>query len=152
MKRLWASSASQRARGFTLIEIMVVVAIIAVLATIVIVAYQGFGERSRDSQRTSDVSQIKIALDKYYADNSQYPDACGGTEDCPVTALATPLSQYLKQMPSDPIAARLASAEYAYSRTTAGDGYAIKIVYEDQPTCMTGVRIVSSWWNSIPKC
>lgn len=139
-------------RGFTLIEIMVVVAIIAVLATIVVVSYQGFGERSRDSQRTSDVSQIKIALDKYYADYSQYPNACGGTGDCSVTTLATPLNPYLKQMPTDPLAERLPTNEYVYRRTSAGEGYAIKITYEDKQICMTGVRATASWWSNIPKC
>ena len=155
MKRLRASSVSQRMRGFTLIEIMVVVAIIAVLATIVIVSYQGFGERSRDSQRTSDIAQIKIALDKYYVDNSQYPAVCGAVQSCPVTALATVLNPYLKQIPSDPLIDNSPDNQYLYQRAASGNGYGLKVTYEDRAVCTAGVRSQGmNWpyaWGS-PQC
>lgn len=59
-------------RGFTLIEILVVVAIIGILAGI-IVANLDTVRRSRDSQRISDLLKIQTALEQYKADNGSYP-------------------------------------------------------------------------------
>ncbi len=156
MKKAWARLHQHRlTAGFPLVEIMVVVAIIAVLATIIVVAYQGFGERTRDSQRTTDVAQIKIALDKYYADNSRYPDVCGGTPVCSVVALSTPLAQYIKQLPSDPLTSQNGQNEYRYGVSTDGSGYGIVVNYEDTSPCITGSRIaiaVAGPSGPLPKC
>ncbi len=62
---------SKNARGFTLIEILVVIGIIAVLAAIVIVAINPARQfaQARNTQRTSDVTTISNALGQYRADN-----------------------------------------------------------------------------------
>lgn len=157
MKRLWASSNAKRSNGFSLIEVIVVISIIAILATIVVIAYSGFGKRTRDSERMSDVAEIKIGLEKYYADNSQYPDACGGSGVCTISALSTPLvsgtKQYMKAIPNDPSYQQNAGAQYQYVRTSSGDGYGIRVIYEEKPTCKTGKRVNASWWGTdVPTC
>ena len=59
--------------GFTLIELLVVISIISLLASILLVAVVGARAKARDSQRVSNVSQIKTALELYYSDNNAYP-------------------------------------------------------------------------------
>jgi len=50
-------------RGFTIVELLIVIVVIAILASISVVAYNGIQTRARDSQRSSDISAIKKALE-----------------------------------------------------------------------------------------
>lgn len=59
-------------RGFTLIELMIVVVIIAVLAAIAIPAYQGYTERARRADAKSALLSIQLAQEKYRANNPEY--------------------------------------------------------------------------------
>lgn len=92
-------------RGFTLIEILVVVAIIAVLASIVIVGLSGFRSRGRDARRVSDLRTVQNVLELYYAKNRTYP-ALGSTPAWSdlSTALAGPSAGLgVSMIPSDPL-------------------------------------------------
>ena len=62
-------------RGFTLIEVMVVVAIIGILAAVVLVTVSEVRAKSRDSTRISDVDQIELAIEQYILDNGAPPRA-----------------------------------------------------------------------------
>lgn len=60
-------------KGFTLIEILVVIAIIGILASIVLVGLGGFRARGQDARRIADVHQVQNALELYYNKCSHYP-------------------------------------------------------------------------------
>ena len=61
-------------KGFTIIELLIVIVVIGILATITIVALGGANARARDSKRESDISSTHNAIEAYYAlGNSQYP-------------------------------------------------------------------------------
>lgn len=60
-------------RGFTLVELLIVIVVIAILAAISIVAFNGVQQRGRDSARQSDVSNIVKALTAYTADDYDWP-------------------------------------------------------------------------------
>jgi len=64
--------------GFTLIEILVVMVIIGILATIGLGSFQSSQVKSRDATRKSDLKQIGSALETYYNDVGQYPTGTGG--------------------------------------------------------------------------
>lgn len=60
-------------KGFTLIELMIVIAIIGILAAIALPAYQDYTKRSRVSEGLSLAGGAKSALTEYYASNNEWP-------------------------------------------------------------------------------
>ncbi len=84
---------TRNARGFTLIELMVVMTIIVTLATIGMVQYRQSVQFARESVLRDDLFKMRDAIDQYYADKNQYPP----TLDDLVS------SGYLRAMPKDPV-------------------------------------------------
>ena len=81
-----------RSRGFTLIEFLVVIAIIGILSSVVLASLNGARKKGRDARRISDLKQIELALEMYYdLNSSEYPDAA--------SSLA---STYISTLPADP--------------------------------------------------
>jgi general secretion pathway protein G len=61
--------------GFTLIEIIVSLAIIGILAGIAIPSYVGYIDKARNESAISDIQAISLKMTGYYADNTKYPDS-----------------------------------------------------------------------------
>jgi general secretion pathway protein G len=79
-------------RGFTLIELMVVVSLVMLLATIGMAQYRNSIVFSRESVLKEDLFRIRDAIDQYYADKGQYPST--------LDALVS--DGYLRKIPEDP--------------------------------------------------
>lgn len=62
-------------KGFTIIELLIVIAIIAILAGLVLNNFQGAQAKARDTQRVTDVNNIHSKLEEYYNENGGYPNA-----------------------------------------------------------------------------
>ena len=62
--------------GFTLIELMAVVAIMGILAAISVPSYGTYVQRSRTFEATINLLDMHVRLGRYFRDNRQYPDAC----------------------------------------------------------------------------
>lgn len=60
-------------KGFTLVELLIVIVIIGILATIGFVAFSGAQNKAKKSKAESTVSQVKSKLGEYNVDNSNYP-------------------------------------------------------------------------------
>jgi|GEM_PF-2725952 len=60
-------------RAFTLVEVLTVIVIIGILASLTAYIYSSALARSRDSQRLSDISSIRNALEQYFLDERRYP-------------------------------------------------------------------------------
>lgn len=64
-------------RGFTLMELLIVIAIIGILISMSTVAYTSAQKKARDSRRRSDIKATQSGFEQYYADNSgSYPATC----------------------------------------------------------------------------
>jgi prepilin-type N-terminal cleavage/methylation domain-containing protein len=59
--------------GFTLVELLITIAIVGILAAIVLVNLSGARSSGRDAKRVSDIREIMTALQLFYHDNSAYP-------------------------------------------------------------------------------
>lgn len=59
--------------GFTIVELLIVIVVIAILAAISIVAYNGIQQRARDAERAQDIATIQKVLEMYYIDNGTFP-------------------------------------------------------------------------------
>lgn len=81
-----------RDRGFTLIELMVVLALIVVLATMGLTQYRNSVIHSQEAVLKEDLFRMRDAIDQYYADKGQYP----ATLDALVS------EHYLRALPEDP--------------------------------------------------
>lgn len=98
-------SRRHRSRGFTLIEIMVVVVIIGLLAAIVAPNFIGQIDTATINKVKQDIRGIETALNLYRLDNFRYPSTTEGLEALvsnPGGAVADTWKQYLPRMPMDP--------------------------------------------------
>lgn len=87
-----------RQRGFTLTELLIVVAIIILIALILFINLRTQIDKAHDATRKTDLTKIQRAFEEYYNDNGCYPDPgvldnCGGTGFAP----------YLRTIPCDPV-------------------------------------------------
>ena len=64
-------------RGYTLVELMVAISILALLFVAGVTSYSKATQRSRDAKRKSDIEQLRSALEMYRADNGTYPSTQG---------------------------------------------------------------------------
>lgn len=69
-----------RARAFTLVELIVIITVISILATIGMFSFINIQKQSRDSQRNADVNVIAEALENYYSHNGEYPSCSALTQ------------------------------------------------------------------------
>ncbi|MCA0403181.1 MAG: GspG family T2SS major pseudopilin variant LspG [Proteobacteria bacterium] len=92
--------------GFSLIEIMVVVVILGILASIVVPKIINRPDEARIVKAKQDVSAIQNALDLYKLDNGSYPTTDQGLAALVVKPESNPIpqdwKQYLKSLPKDP--------------------------------------------------
>lgn len=106
-------------RGFTLIELMVVVAIIAILAGILIPNFVNARAQAQTAACESNLRSIATSLELYYTDNQVYPTASNASVQ--PSLLTTNGVAYLDNTPKDP-AAQTASATYSLTTTQASGG------------------------------
>ncbi len=107
MKKILKPNIShQLNKGFTLIEIMVVVVILGILAAIVIPKVVNRPEQARIVAAKQDISAIQNAMDLYKLDNGIYPTTDQGIKALAVKPTTPPIPrdwhQYLKKTPLDP--------------------------------------------------
>lgn len=115
--------------GFTIIELLIVIIIIAILAAITIVAYNGVQGNARLSVMREDISTINEAINRYYVEHGTYPFGSPATGAAitagPGVALNIPglIPDYLPRVPEIPDAGRGNIDYYAYIWGANGSNY-----------------------------
>jgi general secretion pathway protein G len=144
------SSITKKQRGFTLIEILVVVAIIGVLTSILIVNYNQARENSRDKIRKSDLKALQLAVELYKSQKGSYPTmGCSRNTwtgitasfgSCPVYITGL-VPDYIGVLPTDP--GNVGDGYIYYS-----DGASYKILSHNS----VETALVSSYDDEFARC
>lgn len=102
-------------RGFTLVELLVVISIVGILFSVGAISYSSILKGSRDAKRKADLEQIRAAMEMYRSDSAtaSYPTA--GT--CAI--LGPLINTYLPTFPSDP------KSGSSYSCTSSSTSYTL---------------------------
>jgi general secretion pathway protein G len=82
-----------RERGFTLVELLVVISMISILAAMGVVQYRNSVQRTKETILKKDLFEIRDVIDQYYADKGKYPSS--------LDALVS--DGYLRKIPVDPM-------------------------------------------------
>lgn len=107
----------QKQKAFTLLELLVAIAIIGIVATLAVISLQQARGRARDSKRINDIQQVHMALEFFFNENGRYPSE----EEWSSGSINSPLSgePYIQPVPSAPTPAdgdcSLDSNFYAYN-------------------------------------
>lgn len=105
---------SSHERGFTLVELMVVITIIAILSAISIVALSTVAQNGRDAKRKTDLKVVQSSLEYYFADQGYYPAEVPFGNQLQFTDAQGNKKTYYNKLPQDP--------SYSYQCTPYASG------------------------------
>jgi general secretion pathway protein G len=97
-----------RQAGFTLLEMMVVIVILGILASLVVPNLMGNKDKADRQKAVSDIVALESALDMYRLDNGRYPTTAQGLEALIARPIQPPLPRsypedgYVRRLPKDP--------------------------------------------------
>jgi len=123
--------------GWTLVELMIVISLIVVLSTIALVGYRNAITSSREAVLKEDLFRMREAIDQYYADKENYPEA--------METLVT--EGYLRAVPRDPFTSSVETWQPILAELDPADPLAqgvfdVKTTYEG--TALDGT-LYSDW-------
>lgn len=112
---------ANKRRGFTIVELLIVIVVIGILAAISSFAYNGIQGRARDAKRQTDLASVLQGLELYYIDTGGYPNCSGGTYQpglasgygTLVSCLASLAPKYIPSTINDPL--NIGSYQYQYA-------------------------------------
>jgi len=126
----------RRMSGFTLIELMIALVVVAILTAIALPSYQDYVARGKISEATSNLADMRVKLEQYFQDNRTYVGACVAGTTAPLPPAAT--TKYFDF--TCPTLTATAFTVTATGRATAGMGGFVYTVNETnvQATTITG--------------
>ena len=128
-----------RQHGFTLVEALTVMAILAILTAIAVPSYARYVTRSSLVEATNALSEYRVRMEQFYQDNRTYRNAGG---DCGA-ALPAGLENFA-------VTCAIAAAGQAYTATATGAAKAAGFAYTINQANVRATTAISPHWGSLP--
>lgn len=146
-RRFAAASAARRSRGFTLIELMVAVAIVGILAAVAYPSYSAYVRRGKIAEATGALSVMRVNMEQWYQNNRKYSNA--GDSACGVAVPDSASFTYT---------CALSNANQQFVVTATGiasagmDGYTFTVDQDNtqQTTAYPGATVPQNCWLKRP--
>jgi len=136
-------SARRRGRGFTLLEMLVTVATLAIVAAIALPSYIDYITRSKIVEATSGLNEMRVRLEQFFADNRQYPTACLASAAGPAPAGKIYLPASVKYFA---FSCALSPTAYTVTATGAASGGMAGFAYTiDQASARKTASLPAGW-------
>ena len=100
-----------RSKGYTLLELMIVVAIAGILITLAVPTFQQSAIKAREAALKQNLFTMRAVLDQYYADHGAYPESLSAVVE----------AGYLREIPTDPFTKSADTWELVFEETV-GEG------------------------------
>ncbi len=120
-------------KGFTLIEVLTVIAIVGLLASVVLVGLGSFRTRGRDTRRIADLRATQNALELYYTKTGQYPDdsGIGANSWNAVERTLQDARVGVSKLSHDPLNGKTGQDDYGYDVSRDRQSYVLRAQLED---------------------
>ena len=124
-------------RGFTLIEMLIVISVIAIMIAIAVPAFRGIQMDAKQSRAGADLKVMRVAIDSYLKNQNDFPDATFGKGNVPnwQNTLLDTSPRVLEQKLFDPF--RNGQVEFQY--TVNGTYFIVWSVGPNQKSTITGI-------------
>jgi general secretion pathway protein G len=116
-------SLKKQQKGFTIVELLIVIVVIGILATLVIVTFSGIQQKARNTKRQTDINAIDGTVEAYYASNGYYPTLANMNDSTFRTANLKGFDPAALQDPkgsAQTLAAATSASQYGYVATPSG--------------------------------
>jgi type IV pilus assembly protein PilE len=140
-------------KGFTLIEVMIVVGIVAILGAIAVPSYTDYIRRARITEATSTLAAMRVKMEQYFQDNRTYSNACTQAPAVSVAMLPAPTASFTFACPPGGLTATTYTITATGNAGTSMAGFTYQLALAP----LTGVVMSSTFppashWTNSPTC
>lgn len=134
-------------KGFTIVELLIVIVVIGILAALVITTYNGIQQKGRNTERQTDVKALQGQLEAYYAQKGAYPGPesldAGGTNGADnVTFIAAEMKGLDKESLRDP---KATAGDYSMATAADANTYGYTATGDAGAACTTAANDCTSY-------
>jgi prepilin-type N-terminal cleavage/methylation domain-containing protein len=134
-------------RGFTLIELMITVAVVAILAAVALPSYRDYILRGHLVAMTNDVQAARAKMEQFYQDNRTYVTSTAAPAPCTATAVT-----YTKPTPYSLVCSNISSTSYTVTATGTSGSVVDGFSYAITQAGVQSSTLSTAWGGAVYAC